>query len=121
MQKLRLAGGLLGLSGVALGAFGAHALKSTLAANGMASAWETAVLYQLVHSVAIYATAVSANPTPRAAWSWAGGILLFSGSLFALALGGPSWLGPITPIGGVALLLGWIFALIPPAAPSSSD
>ncbi len=121
MQKLKLVGGLLGLSGVALGAFGAHALKSTLAANGMASAWEIAVLYQLVHSVAIYATVVSANPAPKAAWSWACGILLFSGSLFALALGGPSWLGPITPIGGAAFLLGWVFALIPSGTPSSSD
>lgn len=107
MQKLRLVAGLLGLTGVGLGAFGAHALKDLLLAKQMTSAWETAVLYQLVHSVAIYATAFSPAPAIRAAWSWTLGILLFSGSLFAMALGGPSWLGPITPLGGVALLVGW--------------
>lgn len=107
MQKLRLVAGLLGLTGVGLGAFGAHALKDTLAARHMTSAWDTAVLYQLVHCVAIYATSCSAKPATKAAWAWTLGLLLFSGSLFAMALGGPAWLGPITPLGGLALLAGW--------------
>ncbi len=107
MQKLRLVAGLLGLTGVGLGAFGAHALKDTLAARQMTSAWDTAVLYQLVHCVAIYATSYSTKPATKAAWAWTLGLLLFSGSLFAMALGGPAWLGPITPLGGLALLIGW--------------
>jgi len=111
MQKLRLVAGLLGFTGVALGAFGAHALRESLANRGMTSAWETAVLYQLVHSVAIYAaTGLGANSL-KAGYAWALGIVLFSGSLFALALGGPGWLGPVTPLGGIALLAGWALAL----------
>ena len=107
MQKLRLVAGLLGFAGVGLGAFGAHALKETLAVRQMTSAWDTAVLYQLIHCVAIYTTTLAANPNTKAAWFWTGGVILFSGSLFAMALGGPSWLGPITPFGGVAFLIGW--------------
>jgi uncharacterized membrane protein YgdD (TMEM256/DUF423 family) len=98
-----IAAGLLGFTGVALGAFGAHALKDTLAANGMTSTWQTAVLYHLIHAVALLAFT---------GWTWVGrcwiaGILLFSGSLYALALGGPKFLGPITPLGGAAFLAGW--------------
>ncbi|GAB1490225.1 DUF423 domain-containing protein [Opitutaceae bacterium] len=111
MQKLRLVSGLLGVTGVGLGAFGAHALKDTLAAREMTSAWDTAVLYQLVHCVAIYATSSSSNAVTKAAWFWTLGVLLFSGSLFALALDGPGWLGPITPLGGVALLVGWALVI----------
>lgn len=98
-----IAAGLLGFTGVALGAFGAHALKETLAASGMASAWQTAVLYHLIHSVALLAF-------PGDKWAsrcWISGIVLFSGSLYGLALGGPKLLGPVTPLGGVAFLAGW--------------
>lgn len=111
MQKLRLVAGLLGLTGVGLGAFGAHALKEVLSTKQMTSAWETAVLYQLVHCVAIYATSISKNPVHAAGWAWTLGVVLFSGSLFAMALGGPSWLGPITPIGGLALIVGWALVI----------
>ncbi len=107
----------LGITAVGLGAFGAHALKARLAASGMTAVWETAVLYHLVHTVAVLAVsqATSAagpglpvNPwRDRAAGCWTAGVLLFSGSLYALALGGPRWLGPVTPLGGVLLILGW--------------
>lgn len=122
MKKITLIAGLLGFTAVALGAFGAHALAERLAASGHEDAWRTAVLYHLVHAVAIYVTAISA-PQGRsfqlAAWFWAVGILLFSGSLYCLSLGGPSWLGPVTPLGGLAFLGGWVVvALGGRAAPS---
>ena len=112
------AAAILGATGVALGAFGAHALKANLAASGMHDVWETAVHYQLVHAVALLAFAawMRAGPSPaspRAAWAvrlWAVGTVLFSGSLYALALGGPRFLGPVTPLGGAALIAGWGFA-----------
>ena len=98
-----IAAGLLGFTGVALGAFGAHALKETLVANGTTTTWQTAVLYHLVHAVALVALP---------GWTWVGrcwiaGVVLFSGSLYWLALGGPKFLGPVTPLGGLAFLLGW--------------
>ncbi len=98
-----IAAGLLGFTGVALGAFGAHALKDTLAANGTIATWQTAVLYHLVHAVAL-----ATGPTaPWVGRCWTVGVVLFSGSLYWLALGGPKLLGPITPLGGISLLLGW--------------
>jgi uncharacterized membrane protein YgdD (TMEM256/DUF423 family) len=118
MQKLRLVAGLLGFAGVGLGAFGAHALKDTLAMRQMTSAWDTAVLYLLVHCVAIYATTLAPNSNTKAAWFWTGGVVLFSGSLLAMALGGPSWLGPITPLGGVAFLIGWSLVIKSAFGPS---
>ncbi len=114
-----LPAGILGLSGVALGAFGAHALKARLMADGRLDAWETAVQYQLVHAVALLAVAlfVRAAGVPedatlvrwfgRAAVMWAAGVALFSGTIYWLALGGPRWLGPVTPLGGALLLAGW--------------
>lgn len=98
-----IAAGLLGFAGVALGAFGAHALKETLATSGHASTWQTAVLYHLIHATALLAA-------PAGKWAgrcWIAGILMFSGSLYWLSLGGPKFLGPVTPLGGVLLLAGW--------------
>lgn len=113
-RTLILAAGLLGFAGVALGAFGAHALKETLEARGAVASWNTAVLYQLVHAVAVLALAgrrdTVGEATGKIAWSWITGIVLFSGSIYVLALGGPKILGPITPLGGVAFLLGWALA-----------
>lgn len=106
-----IAAGLLGFAGVVLGAFGAHALKETLAANGTTSVWQTAVLYHLVHALALLALAGWTAGWPKAEWvgrCWIAGIILFSGSLYWLALGGPKFLGPITPLGGLAFLLGWL-------------
>lgn len=113
-------GGAFGFTGVLLGAFGAHALKATLVARGTRDIWETAVFYQLIHAATLLGiaawgerTAPQAIPPARnrLAWTaccWSLGILLFSGSLYALALGGPPrLLGPITPLGGLAFLAGW--------------
>ncbi len=112
MRNTLLASSVFGLSAVALGAFGAHALRDTLAARGSAGTWETAVLYHLLHGVALLALGLgrTAAPAPwlqRAFLAWSAGIILFSGSLYALALGGPLVLGPVTPLGGVAFIAGW--------------
>jgi uncharacterized membrane protein YgdD (TMEM256/DUF423 family) len=116
-----LAAGILGLTGVALGAMGAHALKGPLTERGMTQAWETASRYQLFHAVALLGVAAWLRASPLGAstrwlnWAssaWCVGTLLFSGSLYWLALGGPRWLGPITPLGGVALMLGWLMVVI---------
>ncbi|MBW8781730.1 MAG: DUF423 domain-containing protein [Verrucomicrobia bacterium] len=115
MKKWLFFSGLAGFTGVALGAFGAHALKATLAVSGPAAIWETAVLYQLVHAVAALTVSLNAPGRltvegkwpARACGCWLLGIVLFSGSLYLLALGGPHWLGPVTPLGGGFLLAGW--------------
>lgn len=104
--------GLYGASGVALGAFGAHGLKARLGAAGLAT-WETAVHYHLFHALALVGVALwlRLSPSPAltvAGWSFAVGVLLFSGSLYALALDGPRLLGPVTPLGGVAFIAGWL-------------
>src|SRR5262245_15650352 len=106
IRNLLLAAGILGLTGVAMGAFGAHALRATLAERGMTQAWETGARYHVIHAIAVLAIAgcgrglATANNTRWLSWSavlWVVGVLLFSGSLYGLALGGPRWLGPITP------------------------
>lgn len=106
--------------GVALGAFGAHSLKDTLAAspNGMET-WKTAVLYHLLHALAMYVIAFSRGSL-RAWFLFAGGIILFSGSLYLLAAFQWKWLGPVTPIGGVLFIAGWATLMIskPPKQPS---
>jgi uncharacterized membrane protein YgdD (TMEM256/DUF423 family) len=131
-RTIKLITGALGLSGVALGAFGAHALKAQLVASGQTETWQTAVVYHLIHTVALLAITVRLDfPAPAqkprslsaAALCWIIGILFFSGSLYALALGGPRWLGPITPIGGLAFLIGWGCVLLngafPPETPKN--
>jgi uncharacterized membrane protein YgdD (TMEM256/DUF423 family) len=98
--------------GVAAGAFGAHALRQGLA-PALLSVFETATRYQIVHAIAMVATALAIERRPSrmlmaAGWLFGAGILLFSGSLYALSLiGPPSW-GAITPVGGVSLLAGWV-------------
>ena len=108
-----LAAGLLGFLGVALGAFGAHALKESLEAHGGTDIWRTAVLYQLVHAVALLALGWARGGTgagPVAA-CWIAGVVCFSGSLYGLAFGGPRWLGPVTPLGGLFFLAGWALVI----------
>jgi uncharacterized membrane protein YgdD (TMEM256/DUF423 family) len=98
---------LLGFLAVALGAFGAHALKGVLQAHGREATWETAVLYHLVHAVVLLFVA---HGRPRAVWPFrcfTAGILIFSGSLYVLCLTGQTWLGAVTPVGGLCLLAGW--------------
>ena len=116
-----LAAGIAGLTGVAIGAFGAHAWKSTLVERGMLQAWETGSRYHLLHAVSLLGIAACVRVTAGsrsarllvfAAQLWVVGIMLFSGSLYWLALGGPRWLGPVTPFGGVALMAGWLLIAI---------
>jgi len=105
-------GCLVALTAVVLGAFGAHALEDTLAEADTTAVWQTAVDYHMWHALALVLCALMGKTSPalRAAVSFfAAGILLFSGSLYWLALGGPGWLGPVTPLGGLSLMLGWIF------------
>lgn len=96
---------------VALGAFGAHALKQRLD-PAMLAVYDTAVRYQLAHALALLAVAWAATRWPGAAvnaggWLFIAGTLLFSGSLYALSLSGVRWLGAVTPLGGLAWLAGW--------------
>ncbi len=98
-----------GFLAVALGAFGAHGLKDLLAHNATAAIWETAVLYHLTHSIAAL---WAADRHRLVAWLWLGGITVFSGSLYILALSNIRWLGAITPIGGVLLLAGWLLLIL---------
>lgn len=111
----RTAAALLFL-GVALGAFGAHALRPRLEGLGLAPVWEKAVLYHLLHALALLVLATTLRPVPAGpARLLAGGILLFSGSLYLLALTGARWLGAVTPLGGLCFLAGWGWlALRPP-------
>ena len=114
------AAGLFGAIGVGLGAFGAHGLREVLSARGMVDTWETATRYHLIHAVGLFCIAIwlrqkagqRSLPFRWAARSWVIGILLFSGSLYGLALGGPRWLGPVTPLGGAAFIAGWILLII---------
>ena len=100
---------LVGFFGVALGAFGAHGLKDILARHETAATWQTAVLYHLVHAAVLLALS-SAASWRRGPWlCLLGGVLVFSGSLYVLALTGVKWLGAITPIGGVLFLAGWLW------------
>ncbi|MGA0133116.1 MAG: DUF423 domain-containing protein [Opitutales bacterium] len=97
---------VMGATAVGLGAFGAHGLKERFAADPSAAGWwETATFYLLVHAVAVVAVG------PASLWPsrlWAAGAAIFAGTLYAMALGGPRWLGAVTPVGGTLLLAGWI-------------
>ncbi len=103
---LRLAAAF-GLAGVVLGAFGAHGLRAVLDEHGTRTVWETAVFYQMVHAVALLALAASHRASSWVSGLWIGGIIVFSGSLYLLAVTDAKWLGAITPLGGVAFLAGW--------------
>lgn len=103
-------GCLAALTAVALGAFGAHALKDALTEAGTSAVWQTAVDYHMWHALALVLCAalpVSGRAGRSAILLFMVGILLFSGSLYWLALGGPRWLGPITPLGGLSFMAGW--------------
>ena len=97
----------LGFLAVALGAFGAHGLEDVLTRNDRIDTWNTAVLYQFVH-VSIMCVLAARETLFRGPWiSFLTGIVVFSGSLYVLALTNIKWLGAITPLGGVAFLIGW--------------
>jgi uncharacterized membrane protein YgdD (TMEM256/DUF423 family) len=105
-------GALSAFIGVAAGAFGAHALRARLTPDLLAT-FETGARYQMYHALALLAAAWMADRWPGSQPGWAGlcfavGTVLFSGSLYALALTGQRWLGAVTPLGGVAFLTGWL-------------
>ena len=106
-------GAVSGAISVMLGAFGAHALKARMSADAL-SAFQTAVQYQMMHSLALIAVGLWLLRHPEdmlsryAALAFCFGILFFSGSLYGLTLGGPRWLGPVTPIGGTLFIAGWL-------------
>ena len=99
---------------VALGAFGAHALRSTLEGRVTLSTWNTAVLYHFIHAIALLALALYGTGNRGAWWLLFAGIILFSGSLYLIALTNLRWLGPVTPIGGLCFLAGWVWLIIAP-------
>jgi len=108
-MRLGLVGSVLAGLGVAAGAFGAHGLRDRLDAGSIAT-FETAVRYQLVHSLALVVAAQRAANAPAArfaGYAFGVGILLFSGSLYALALGAPHAVGFVTPLGGLSFIDGW--------------
>lgn len=90
--------------GVALGAFGAHALAPTLQAHGTEAVWRTATLYHLIHGLALW---LPASQKSKAYWCFLTGIVLFSGSLYVLAGMNMRFLGAVTPFGGLFFLAGW--------------
>jgi uncharacterized membrane protein YgdD (TMEM256/DUF423 family) len=109
--KWLVLGGLNALVAVAAGAFGAHYLKTRLNSNDLA-AFEVAVRYQMYHALVMVVVAGLRPSYDAAGWCFLGGTVLFSGSLYGLALGGWRGLGPITPIGGLLLLTGWFLLIV---------
>lgn len=103
------------LSGVQLGALGSHALNDVLTPQKLAS-WELAVQYQLIHAIGIILISLLATQIHSQKllslcnWLLAIGVVLFSGSIYAMALGAPSWLGMVAPLGGSAFMLAWLLA-----------
>ena len=107
---------IFGFLSVALGAFGDHILKNTIDDYGK-SIYEKAVLYQMFHTMALFAVGVMQHLNKEtsfsvAGWGFLAGIILFSGSLYLLTTTGIKWLGAITPIGGVAFLFGWFWLVV---------
>lgn len=113
MKTFLLLGSINGFLGVALGAFAAHGLKSKLS-EYLLGVFQTGVQYQMTHGIALILVAILCRFFPDSAyltwagWCFLGGIVLFSGSLYALSLSGIKVLGAITPIGGVLFLIGWV-------------
>jgi uncharacterized membrane protein YgdD (TMEM256/DUF423 family) len=113
MQKIiLLTASAFGALSVMIGAFGAHALRAMLEAQGRLDTFETAVKYQFYHTLALLAIGllmykISDKLLGYAGYSMIGGVIIFSGSLYILCLSGIRWLGAITPIGGVLMIIGW--------------
>jgi len=113
-KNILILAGISGALAVGLGAFGAHGLEPILIQNGRLDTFETAVSYHFYHTLGILGLGILALIKPEwkglslAAWGMSLGILIFSGSLYILSLTGITWLGAITPIGGVGFILGWL-------------
>jgi uncharacterized membrane protein YgdD (TMEM256/DUF423 family) len=109
-RPLLAAGAVLAGLAVALGAFGAHALKGTLSAEALGW-WQTGVQYQMWHGLALIALGATGDSRLKLpAILLAAGAMLFSASLYAMALGAPHWLGAVTPLGGLMMIAGWALA-----------
>lgn len=111
-----LLGSLFAFLAVAAGAFGAHALSGKLAPDRL-TLFETAARYQMYHALALLAVALIAERWPggvlaAAGWSFTAGIVVFCGTIYALAFGAPRWLGAVTPLGGLGFLLGWLLLVV---------
>ena len=118
--NLRLGAILAGLA-VGLGAFAAHGLKDVLEPSALQT-FETGVRYQMYHALALLLCAAlgERRRCGGAALCFLLGIVLFSGSLYWLATGGPRWLGPVTPLGGLAFLVGWLWLALARRRPKTS-
>lgn len=108
-------GAAFAATGVMFGAFGAHALRTTLTPADLAT-FEIGVRYQMYHAFGLIAVAWASSQwdspaVPAAGWAFVVGIVVFSGSLYALVLSGQRWLGAVTPLGGIALIAGWALLL----------
>ena len=110
---IRIAAALCFL-GVALGAFGAHALKSIIDRHGMLEVWNKAVFYHFTHAIVLLLLAFFGATNRGACWLFCAGVLLFSGSLYTMALTNIRWLGAITPLGGLCFLVGWAWLFFAP-------
>jgi uncharacterized membrane protein YgdD (TMEM256/DUF423 family) len=113
MTNIRIAAALCFLA-VALGAFGAHSLRSRLEMHGMVDVWNKGVLYHLIHAIALFVLALYGAANRGAWWLFFAGIFLFSGSLYAMALTNLRWLGAVTPLGGLCFLAGWAWLIVAP-------
>ena len=119
-RRIAITASVAGALGVAIGAFGAHALPEWLAERGLDEAriakrsdqFDVAARYHLVHAAALLAVAALPTGSPRGrrtvAWLLTAGIILFSGSLYVLVIADTPWLGAITPLGGLAWIAGWV-------------
>lgn len=105
---------VLGFLAVALGAFGAHGLKEFLARNQTTAIWEKAAFYHLTHAIVLLFLASRPVLIAGAWWLFFAGVVVFSGSLYLLAVTGVKGLGAITPVGGICLLAGWLWLVVRP-------
>ena len=116
-KRMLIVGGVFAGLAVAIGAFGAHALKSTLIENGRVETFELAVKYQFYHALALLIIGAIADKSEQSKLKWSGyflisGTTIFSGSLYLLSISGITFWGAVTPIGGILLLLGWTFYIL---------
>lgn len=111
-KSLRIISGIMGFTSVALGAFGAHGLKNILT-DQLLETYKTGVLYHLIHSVVLLVIALAGkNKFIKSFWFFLAGIILFSFSLYIYAITGITMFAMITPVGGVSLLVGWLFVIV---------
>lgn len=116
MNWTRMGAGFMTVA-ILMGAFGAHALKARLTADAQLDVYKTAVLYHLIHGLALFVVAWLSQSSNHsnlslAGWLFMAGIVLFSGSLYALSMTGVRWLGAITPLGGLCFIAGWFLIAV---------